>query len=290
MKILSVKSLLIINFLISFQGYSQSDKTVSNIIEYTPSKLLQKGDWDVKWFNNLYTETKKDIGGVTTDVLRSNFFTSSLDIFKGISASSRVNIGLLLEFRSNTIGGRQALSVFNLKDANTSRKGLSSFAPAIKFQPFKSISNFSIQTAIHIPIISKETNNEGVFLDQTAYSFQNRFFYDYTFSSNQWQLFTELTTEYNFGEDSSFANNTFLLAPSVFLSYFPNGKSTLLGFVQHSERVGDFTQNYTAIGFGGKYQMTKTINLEILYSNFVSGKDNGLGQTFNIGLRYLLTK
>ena len=74
------------------------------------------------------------------------------------------------------------------------------------------------------------------------------------------------------------------------MSYFPSDKSTVLGFVQHSQRVGDFEQDYTALGFGGKYQLTKKLNLEVLYSKFVRGNTTGLGQSFNLGLRYLLTK
>ena len=41
----------------------------------------------------------------------------------------------------------------------------------------------------------------------------------------------ELNTEYNFGEEASFANNTFVLAKGIFMSYFPSDKTTLLGFV-----------------------------------------------------------
>lgn len=285
--------MFLVLLLISNVSFSQDDDTTSksNIQSYTPSKLLKKGDWDVKWFNNLYTETKfADGNGTSISKLRENYFTTSLDVFTGVSENSRLNIGLLLEYRSNTVGGRQALSVFSLDNENTARKGLSSFAPAIKFQPFKNISNFSIQTAFHIPIISDESDSNGVFLDQTAFTFQNRFFYDYTFPSNKWQLFAELNTEYNFGEEKSFANKTFVFAPGVFMSYFPSDKSTVLGFVQHSQRVGDFEQDYTALGFGGKYQLTKKLNLEVLYSKFVRGNTTGLGQSFNLGLRYLLTK
>ena len=284
--------LLIAILLVSNVSFSQDDDTTkSNIQSYTPSKLLKKGDWDVKWFNNLYTETKFANGsGTSISKLRENYFTTSLDVFTGVSENSRLNVGLLLEYRSNTIGGRQALSVFSLENSNSGRKGLSSFAPAIKFQPFKNVSNFSVQTAFHIPVISEESDSNGVFLDQTAYTFQNRFFYDYTFSSNKWQLFAELNTEYNFGDDNSFANKTFVFAPGLFMSYFPSDKSTVLGFVQHSQRVGDFKQDYTALGFGGKYQLTKKLNLEVLYSKFVRGESTGLGQSFNLGLRYLLTK
>ncbi|MBL4905154.1 MAG: hypothetical protein JKZ00_03900, partial [Flavobacteriaceae bacterium] len=73
--------------LITVQGFSQGDvKKESNIQSYTPSKLLNKGDWDIKWFNNLYTQTKfANSNGDSQTVLRSNFFTSSLDVFTGVS-------------------------------------------------------------------------------------------------------------------------------------------------------------------------------------------------------------
>jgi hypothetical protein len=96
-----------------------------------------------------------------------------------------------------------------------------------------------------------------------------------------------LNTEYNFGEETSFANKTFLLAPGVFMSYFPSDSSTVLGFIQHVQRFGGFTQDYTAFGFGGKYQLTELLNLEVLYSKFVRGSNTGLGQSFNISLRVL---
>ena len=60
----------------------EAQQVLTNIQTYTPSKLLSNGQWDVKWFNNLYTETKfinesKEI----TPIDRQNFFTASLDIF-----------------------------------------------------------------------------------------------------------------------------------------------------------------------------------------------------------------
>jgi hypothetical protein len=280
---------LIISILSSSLLIAQEDNSKSNLQTYTPSKLLSKGQWDIKWFNNLYTQTKEaDGNGNSASVLRSNFFTSSIDAFTGITESKRINVGLIVEFRSNTNKGRNALSVFKFDgDKITARSGITSFAPAIKFQPFKNVSNFSVQTAFHIPLISEESNSNGVYLDQTAYTFQNRFFYDYNFSNSDFQLFAEVNTEYNFGEENSFANQTFVFAPGLFLSYFPSSEFTILGLLQHSQRFGDFTQDYTAVGFGGKHQLSKMINIETIYTNFVRGNNSGLGQTFNIGLRVL---
>ena len=296
--------------LIGFSGISQegdNEQKGSVIQTYTPSKLLKKGQWDIKWFNNLYTETKDLFGpnGNERDIARNSFFTSTVDVFTGVSENNNFNVGLLLEFRSNVIGGRDALDVFKFDGENgTARSGFTSFAPAVKFNPIKSVSNFTIQTAFHIPLVDNESedfvfdfdndgNPEGVFLDQKGFIFQNRFFYDYSFAGGDWQLFSELNTEYNFGKkEDSFANDSFRLTPGVFLSYFPSSKFTVLGLVQHSQLIsagnaGDFSQDFTALGGGVKYQLTDVLNVETLYTNFVRGNDTGLGQTFNLGLRAL---
>jgi hypothetical protein len=115
----------------------------SNIQTYTPSVLLNKGQWDIKFFNNLYTETEQRFNGVKTDKARETYFTSTLDIFTGISDNNRLNIGLLLEYRSNAINGQSATSVFKFANNSSARHSLSSFAPALKWQPIEGIGNFS---------------------------------------------------------------------------------------------------------------------------------------------------
>lgn len=284
-------NILVIALMTAFVGFSQDEDTEekSVIQEYTPSKLLDKGQWDIKWFNNLYTQTESTFSDGRE--ARQTFFTSTIDVFTGISENSKLNVGLILEFRSNVIADRYPLEVFKFDgETATARSGFTSFAPAIKFNPLKNVSNFTIQTAFHIPLVDNEVE-DGVFLDQKGFIFQNRFFYDYTFPSGDWQLFTELNTEYNFGKkEDSFANNSLLLTPGVFLSYFPSSKFTILGLVQHQQRIdmgNEFEQDFTAIGGGLKYQLTKVLNIETLYTNFIRGNNTGLGETFNIGLRAL---
>ncbi len=257
----------------------------SNIQQYTPSKLIGKGQWDIKLFNNLYTQddsTFEDEVG-----LRQNFFTSTLEVFTGVSDTKRVNLGVIAEYRAN---GRE----FFLQDGSVSdirnTSGLTSIAPSIKFVPFGNVGNFSILSSLSIPLVSDEVDQDtGVFLDQNGFTWQNRFFYDYTFPGKKWQLFTEFNTEFNFGdEEKSFANNSLNLVPGVFLSYFPSSKFTVLVLAQHNQRLdlgNNFAQDFTSLGGGAKYQLTKALNLEFLYTNFVRGNNTGLGQTFNIGLR-----
>lgn len=265
----------------------QDEPQRSNIQQYTPSKLIGKGQIDLKWFNNLYTQTKSTFSDGKEP--RETFFTSTLEAYTGVGENKRWNIGAIFEFRSNVIGDRGALEVFKFDgDTDTARSGFTSIAPSVKFVPIAAVNNFSIQSSFFIPLVDNETEN-GVFLDQKGFIWQNRFFYDHTFPGNKWQLFSELNSELSFGKaGESFANNSLNLTPGVFLSYFPSSKFTVLVLAQHSQRIdlgNNFAQDFTALGGGAKYQLTSALNLELLYTNFVRGSNTGLGQTFNLGVR-----
>ncbi|WP_276169152.1 hypothetical protein [Zobellia alginiliquefaciens] len=286
---LFLSGLLLATTMVFAQDDTNDDdnSTQSNIQQYTPSKLIGKGQIDIKWFNNLYTQTESTFSEGKEP--RQTFFTSTLEAYTGVGENKRWNVGAIFEFRSNVVGGRDALDVFKFDgEDNTARSGLTSIAPSVKFVPFRSISNFSIQSSFFIPLVDNETEN-GVFLDQKGFIWQNRFFYDYTFPGNKWQLFSELNSELSFGDkEESFANNSLNLTPGIFLSYFPSSKFTVLALAQHSQRLdlgNDFGQDFTALGGGAKYQLTNALNLEALYTNFVRGSNTGLGQTFNLGLR-----
>ena len=277
------------------------EETGGSVIQtLTPSKLISKGQFDIKWFNNLYTQTESTFSDGKEP--RQTFFTSTLEGYTGVSDNDRVNVGLILEFRSNVVADRSALDVFSFDgETGTARSGLTSIAPSIKFVPFSSVNNFSIQSSIFIPLVDNEVEN-GVFLDQKGFTWQNRFFYDYTFPGDDFQLFAELNSEFHFGDEAgfddngvqtegSFANNSLSLTPGVFFSYFPSSKFTILALAQHSQRIdlgNEFEQDFTAVGGGAKYQLTDELNIEALYTNFVRGNNTGLGETFNIGLRAVL--
>jgi len=285
------------------------DEGGSVIQNLTPSKLIGKGQVDIKWFNNLFTQTRNaNSEGDVSPVERGNFFTSTLDVFFGVSENRRVSVGGILEFRSNTIGGRGALDVFSFDgERGTARSGLTNIAPSVKFVPFENVNNFSVQSSFFISLIGDESDAEGVFLDQDGFTWQNRFFFDTPIGgSKDWQLFLDLNTELNFGdEEDSFANNSLRLIPAAFISYFPSSKFTIQGFVQHFQlislstfdidngqggttEVSGFEQDLSNVGLGAKYQLTDKLNIETIFSYFVRGNDSGLGESYNIGLRYVL--
>lgn len=306
-------------FFISIFGFAQEDQDnkevidkpeQSNIQQYTPSKLLKKGQWDIKFFNGLYTQTKQTDGGSKAqDIARENFFTNTTEVYTGVSENSRINIGLILQVRANTYNGANATSVFSFEDNTTdARSGLTTIAPSIRVQPFKNIGNFSFTSSLFLPIFKDVPNVR--YLDKRSVFWETKFFYDKTFGGNKWQVFTEADLGFNFGEKRSdadvtssnvgerFANNSLAVPLSVFLSYFPSSKSTIFVSGQQNFLIGydnpnsggeNFSQNYTALGFGGKYQLTNALNVELSYNKFVRGSNfQGLGQTFSLGLRAIL--
>ena len=289
---------------------NEPEQETSNVQQYTPSKLLKRGQWDIKFFNGLYTQTRQTNGGSEAqDIPRENFFTNTTEVYTGVSENSRINVGLVFQIRANTYNGANPTSVFRFEDNETdARSGLTTIAPSIRVQPFKNVGNFSFTSSLFLPVFKDVPNAR--YLDKRSVFWETKFFYDKTFGGNKWQLFTEADLGFNFGEkrqgadptqvnvSERFANNSLAIPLSVFLSYFPSSKSTVFINGQHNFFIGydnpndageNFSQNYTALGFGGKYQLTKTLNIELSYNKFVRGSNfQGLGQTFSLGLRAIL--
>lgn len=295
--------------LVSSIGLSQEEieEQLSNIQEYTPSKLLKKGQWDIKFFNGLYTQTEQTDGGSSSVTIpRQTFFTNTTEVYTGISKNSRVNIGLIIQVRSNTLNGQSALEVFKFEDNNVdARSGFTTIAPSIRIQPLANVPNFSLTSSFYLPIFEDRglpgQFNDPPYLDKRSYFWETRFFYDNTFGNDKWQIFTEADFGFNFGEKGTdadfntenvserFANNSLFLPLSAFLSYFPSAKSTVYinGKQTFLIDLGNgFAQNSTSFGVGSKYQITEVLNVEISFDKFVRGHNfQGLGQTFSLGLR-----
>lgn len=165
------------------EGFSQetSEDQRSNIQEYTPSKLLKKGQWDIKFFYSLYTQTKKtDAGSSSFAIPRETFVINTTEIYAGISENSRVNIGFIFQIRSNTFGGTGAFDVFQIKDNDIdARSGLTTIAPSIRVQPFVSISNFSFTSSVYFPVFEDRAN--APYLDKRSVFWETKFFFDKTF-------------------------------------------------------------------------------------------------------------
>lgn len=292
-----------INEVSSEEKLSMTEKPALSVIQsLTPSALLKHGQWDASIFNNLYTETSSagSDGEQKTNPSRGSFFTSTLKFNYGISKNSRINVGIIANIKSNKKHEKRTddpSEVLNFKSEDKiSRAGLASIAPAIKFTPFKNISNFSIQTSFQIPVSDKPEgdNDKLIWLDKSSPMWSNQFFFDKSFFNDKFQFFAEIDINYNFKNDGFFSNSI-NIPMTVFLSYFPSSKLTF--YVQGQEGptwwINDKNlpyQDFTQVGIGGKIQLLPSLNLEGSITDFVRGINSGTGETYNIGLRYVLIK
>ncbi len=277
----------------------------SNIQVFTPSILLGKNQVEVKWFNNLYTQTafRNDEREEVSLGQRENFYTSILQVNYGISEQGRFNIGFETNYQAVRLdrdASSSPLRVLEEGGENTifQKSQLTYLGPRVRIAPIPSIPKFSITSTLQIPLsndLELVVDSVQRFLAHNRVNWWTQFFYDKSFGD--FQLFTEVDLLFRFPTDEvSFRQDAFFLTPLiVFFSYFPNSKTTFNVNLQYwptftgllgnsrGERFGvsgDFVQT----GLGAKYQLTPEINLEVIYTNFITSRNEGAGQTFNFGI------
>jgi len=267
---------------------------------YHAGSLLKKNKFDFTLFNTLYTQTKSDWKGVTSVGDRQTFNTHLIQILYGISKNNRVNVGIDINLKSS---GRSVdrtakgiSSAFLYTNTDSSRFGIPSIGLKLKVQPFKSVSNFTIQSTIQGPTVKNAEGNSDLFwADWERLTWWNQFFYTKSFGN--FQVFAEVDLLFRF---KLYKEQIGMLdmPMSVFFSYFPTKKMTIYAMTQHVPRfTNDFAPeittdwvipaNYTSSGLGFKYQISRGLGIELLYTDFWRARSNGLGSTFNIGIKYI---
>ncbi|NVK64064.1 MAG: DUF547 domain-containing protein [Flavobacteriales bacterium] len=279
-----------------------------NLQTFTAGSLLGKGKADLTLFNTLYTENKQLWMGNRISGYRSTFMTHLFQFTYGITKNKRVNIGFDVSFRSSGNSNDSTFAgispAFSYQNSPESRVGITSAGIRVKVQPFKQVADFSIQSTFSIPTIKHPeglytaNSEENLFwADWDRYTWWNQFFYSKTWGD--FQLFTEFDLWFRFKRNES-QIGMLDLPVSAFISYFPTKKITFYAMTQHVHRytnniepnnpnITDWVvpMNYTASGVGFKYQILSNLNLELLYTNFWRGRNSGLGNTFNLGIKFL---
>lgn len=264
-----------------------------NIQNYTPSQLLKKGQWEVKLFNNLYTDNAQ-FNALREHIPSSNrqsYFTSFIQTQFG--ASSKFNMGIDAQIKSVLIhdaAGDSPLQLLSFSGGEQQRTALSYIGPKIKIAPFAKAKGFSLQTTLFIPVAKDQqgVENGAPWLSHDGYQWWTQLFYDQKISEELRAFFEVdafVSIDRNFSSD-----NTSLLTPAkAFISYFASPKLTFYGMGEFGPNWGQggISSFYTQAGLGAKYQIVPGIEFEGLYTNFPVGKNSGAGNTFNIGLRIL---
>ena len=272
------------------ESHSDNGNTnAANASRYVVSAAIPKGSFEIKLFNNLYSQQTGSNEQLTD---RATFFTSTFSALYGIS--SRFNAGL--EFRYRRVHYSELASspfgVFNTNSQGIHRQGITGIGPKVRIAPFESLENFSIQSTLTFATRNDLAGNDELrYIDWNGPTFNTQFFNDFSIGNN-FSLFTEI--DLLLEDIGSLANNhanRFSTPATVIFSYFPNPKTTIYalgGFSPYFQTTFDY---FIQGGFGAKYQISPTFEVELLYTGFTNKfliETGGKAQTFNLGLRYNL--
>jgi hypothetical protein len=286
----------------------------SNLLQFTPSQLFSKGQYELSLFNSLYSQTEvwNRSGEVQSFGIRQSILTNIFQLTVGVSESARWNVGLDFIPAAGSVGTSEGSGHFQLFGNGATSKdiGIASIGPRIKWQPFQRLAYFSIQSTFLLPVsVDLEAQEDReVFLALDRYTWRNQFFYDWKLT-HQLRLFTEIGVNYLMvrNQDQSLFPTNFLDLPvTLFVNYFPTDKINIYLNAQYAPRYGQtaasndeemerkfgLLQWYNLAGGGIKYQVTHQLGLEIGYAKFIAGRgfeglEAGAGHVTNFALRFI---
>ncbi len=272
---------------ILFAATDGTSELANNAGRYVVSAAIPRGNTETKIFNNLYTQ-RFGSNGERTD--RSTFFTTIFSFLYGVN--NRFNAGVDIRYRRvlNDQLPSSVLTVFEKQESSVSRAGITTIGPKIRWAPVRAWQNFSVQSALWLPIGDDlEGNGERPFIDWNGATWWTQFFNDFSLGNN-FSLFTEIDFMWeDIGNGNNGATNRISTPATVIVSYFPNPKTTVYALTNFSpfwQRDFDY---FGQAGLGAKYQFTPNIELELLYTAFTNQflqEVGGDATTFNIGLRF----
>lgn len=259
--------------------------------QYTPSSMLTWGQFDAKYFQQVYSQNKfyDPDGKVLDQGARTSYYSGIANVVFGLN--QKFNFGFDFWVQSVLVDGPETspFKILSFPSGPNSRTALTAIGPKVKWQPFERLGNFTIQSSFLFPVAKdpEGRNNNKPYLATENYLWWTQVFYTYNIS-DRWQFFGEIDSYLNINRGEG---NGFFASPmSAFLSFFPTKKITFYVTSQFWPYYGrKFISSYWfQSGIGGKYQFTKSIDIEVSAGKFLFGKGTaGPANTFNLGLRFV---
>lgn len=248
---------------------------------YVVSSTIPKGRYELKLFNNLYSQKIGDS--------RVSYFTTLFSALYGVKP--RLNLGIAGRYRavSEHSGMSSAFDIVGFRNTDRNRIGLTAIGPMMRYAPVPKWKNFSIQSTLTFPIGKHLSGNaEKPFIDWNGVVLNTQFFNDFTISP-KFSVFTEIDLLFeDIGLNRSRHNYQVSTPVTVIASYFPHPKTTFYALAGYSPYVSIPYRYFFQTGAGFKYQITSDFELELLYTLFRNNdilRANGHAETFNFGLR-----
>lgn len=263
---------------------------LSIFILFSPYSEAQHGDLNLyaKWYNNLYTQTKSfdENGNRMEEAARTSFLTSILEITA--NQNDHWNFGFDLYYRASYRDSTKGspFEVLKLRNNNVdARAALSHVGPKLVWSPRR---NEYITLLFLIPLDNTPSpvTSDIPFLDNTGYQAWLRYGVN-IHTGKQWYTFLELAGVYRFDRQGVTDPSDLLVPVKIFQSYFfPKLPIGLFLSSDFTSTFGSSYAYYWQLGGGVKIYPGHNWEIELSYGTFVLGKNNGAGESINLGVAH----
>jgi len=269
----------------------------ANSFRYVTSATIPKGQIELKFFNNLFTQRIAESEESNELIERNTFNTVDISALYGVTPRFNAGIDILYVRTLNSGIPSDGLDVFGGLDRPNGRQAIAGIGPRIRWAPIPEWSGFSLQSTLSFPIGNNlegffdpdDASNNQPFIEWDQPTFWTQFFYDQSIGT-QFSFFAEIDFLWeDIGDIDKITTPT-----TVILSYFPHKKVTFYGLVGYSPQLrSDFDgfDYFHQAGLGTKLQVTRRFEIELLYTRFRTrfvNSRNGNAGTYNLGLRFSL--
>ncbi len=258
----------------------------TNAARYIVSSTIPKGTFEIKLFNNLYSQRTGSEGNLTD---RSTFLTSTQSVLFGLT--DRLNVGLFSRYRrvANEALPVSPLHVFSGGDSGSFRQGLTGLGPQIRFAPVPKWQNFSIQSAFLFAIGDDLSGSATQpFIEWDGPIWITQIFNDFPIG-DRFSLFTEVAVWWeDIGSEANGHINRLSTPATAIFSFNANRKTIFYVLGSYSPFWQEEFDYFYQGGFGAKYQFTPNLELELLYTDFTNQflqNSGGQAATYNLGFR-----
>lgn len=250
---------------------------------------MNNGAVEIIFFHNLYTAKSRFDNNWEKQArkYRTNYYAGIVEATYGIS--DRVDIGLDATYQA-VRQQAPAIETLTFQRNRNAHHAFTSVMPKLKLAPFKKLANLTVESGVQIPLSNdpEGNDNDRPFLAFEDVQWRTEIFYVNNLSK-RFQLFSELDAYWQISKEGPFTRHSAMRTPgSVFFSYFPGNRWSVYAMGEFRPTWGGqgISAAYYQNGLGFKYQITNTLEIEGLYTQFLAGKKQGAGKTFNIGFRF----
>ncbi len=255
---------------------------------FTPSSMLLWGQAEAKIYQQVYSQTHyfDAQGHPQPQNGRSTYYTGIASLMLGFKPW--FNFGAEVWLRSVRLDAENSspFQVLSFQSGPNSRSALSAIGPKLKFQPFKRLNGFAVQTSLLIPVgKDMEANNRAQpYLATENLQWWTQCYYTHRLSQ-RWQLFGEVDAyaAINTGGREQTQASSFALPTSLYINYFPTSRITVYAFNQVWPTISTV---WFQAGVGGKMRISQRLDLDFMYGRFLAGINvAGQANAFNLGIR-----